>query len=390
MITELTKEQKDSIPGYVEERIADALAYKVLTQEAAVKIKADCYALLSKTEPEKVYRVMSPYHGIILYNILERIDAIIQDKDVIPGIVKDSSKGIDQADKEAIIKKTSQTIYDQCMDYVPGVVSRTTQYENVEGVSFGIIKYIVSNLNHKNISVVFPYITGYLDSHYFAWMDFMLGIGVTLEAKVMEQYTLYKNVSQYGYVFPFDNYCLVCEKPTVISRNTSGLHSEKGPAILYNDGFKVYALNGVRVPETVVMTPAEEMSKAWLIDNFAKQDNVEIRREISRKVGSELLCNRLGAKLIESKYGYDLISLDIDNGTYRPYLRMKNPSVEGVIHIEGVHPDCKTVNDALLYRNGLKENQIDDVNGVDWYQQGDVLLIPKGAKKIKRHPIILT
>jgi hypothetical protein len=33
---------------------------------------------------------------------------------------------------------------------------------------------------------------------------------------------------------------------------------------------------------------------------------------------------------------------------------MLNPSI-GAIHIEGVHPSCRTVEQALSWRNGLKQ-----------------------------------
>ncbi len=44
----------------------------------------------------------------------------------------------------------------------------------------------------------------------------------------------------------------------------------------------------------------------------------------------------------------------------------------------------------LNFRNGLRPDQIDPVNGADFYQQGDVLLFPRGAKTFKPRPSILT
>jgi|3_EtaG_2_1085321.scaffolds.fasta_scaffold12633_4 hypothetical protein len=32
-----------------------------------------------------------------------------------------------------------------------------------------------------------------------------------------------------------------------------------------------------------------------------------------------------------------------------------DPSLDGVWHVEGVHPDCKTVKQALEWRNGTEE-----------------------------------
>jgi len=45
------------------------------------------------------------------------------------------------------------------------------------------------------------------------------------------------------------------------------------------------------------------------------------------------------------------LNLDIIDGRYRPYLKMLNPSIS-TWHIEGIHPDCKTIEQALAWRNG--------------------------------------
>ena len=49
---------------------------------------------------------------------------------------------------------------------------------------------------------------------------------------------------------------------------------------------------------------------------------------------------------------YELIDMSsiFTKVQYAPYLLMKNPST-GTMHMEGVHPDCKTVEQALNWRN---------------------------------------
>jgi hypothetical protein len=46
--------------------------------------------------------------------------------------------------------------------------------------------------------------------------------------------------------------------------------------------------------------------------------------------------------------------LNLGDGRNRPYLKMINPSI-GTYHIEGVHPECKTVKEALIWRNQSEE-----------------------------------
>jgi hypothetical protein len=116
------------------------------------------------------------------------------------------------------------------------------------------------------------------------------------------------------------------------------------------------------------------------------ETNVEIRREIVRKIGIEKICKDLHAKKIDNKDNYELLLLD-----NRPYLKMLNPSI-GVYHIEGVPLECKTVEDALNSRkpDKLRQIPIDEEGGSNWYQQGDVCIWPSNAKTVKNKPIILT
>jgi hypothetical protein len=100
--------------------------------------------------------------------------------------------------------------------------------------------------------------------------------------------------------------------------------------------------------------------------DLLKTRNAEIRREIIRTVGIERVCEELGATTIDAQDGYELVLLNLKDGRRRPFLKMRNPSVEAW-HIEGVHPCLKTVQDALNYRRyGIRMLEIivpDGING---------------------------
>ena len=156
--------------------------------------------------------------------------------------------------------------------------------------------------------------------------------------------------------WPHREFVMVCERPTVIHReitnpdvargwNSHRLHCEAGPAVAWPDGWGVYVLHGVRVPGWIVETPADQLDPALLL----KEPNAEVRRELVRKVGIERVCKKLDAKVVDQQGEYELLSLDLQDGRQRPYLKMRNPSI-GVFHIEGVHPDCETVQQALNWR----------------------------------------
>jgi hypothetical protein len=105
-------------------------------------------------------------------------------------------------------------------------------------------------------------------------------------------------------------------------------------------------LNGVKVTEEIVMTPSAALDPHLLL----KEKNAEVRREIVRKVGIDRVVIDLGAKVADRQGDYELLLLDLGDKRNRPYLKMLNPSI-GTWHVEGVHPDCATVEQALNWRN---------------------------------------
>jgi len=154
-----------------------------------------------------------------------------------------------------------------------------------------------------------------------------------------------------GWYYPMDELCILCERPSEIHIEDGKVHCENGPAILFRDGHSLYYLNGVKVSKELVETPWNKLDPSLIL----KETNAEIRREIVRKIGIERAIKGLNADVADAQGDYELLMAEISPGVRRPYLKMINPSI-GTYHIEGVHPDCKTVSDALEWRNGTKKS----------------------------------
>jgi hypothetical protein len=206
----------------------------------------------------------------------------------------------------------------------------------------------------KNLSFVWPFLSGSFDSNIFAFYDFFMNeLGVKIEEKLEEKYQIWKKTLNFGLVYPFDDVCIVTRKPDFISKKGNVLHNETGPAIKYRDGFNIYMLNGVRMTKEYVETPWDKLDPKCIL----KEENAEVRRELVRKIGIERFIKGTNAECIDAKGDYRLLMVDIGlkSGEKRPYLEMKNPSIM-CYHIEGVEPSCKTVDDALYFRNKTKES----------------------------------
>ena len=97
-----------------------------------------------------------------------------------------------------------------------------------------------------------------------------------------------------GWAIPHENICWVSERHCVLERDDRGrLHSIIGPACAYPDGWGIYAVHGVRVPEYIVMKPNKITTKA--IDD---ESNAEIRRIMIDRYGLSRYVTDSGAKTI--------------------------------------------------------------------------------------------
>jgi len=188
-----------------------------------------------------------------------------------------------------------------------------------------------------------------------------------------------------GWWHPYEGVCFCCERPAVQRVDSRGrLHAADGPAMQMRDGWQIWAWHNVRVTEQIVMAP-----ETLTPEQIAKETNAQVRQVMVERIGIERICQMFKAKSVDQQGDYALLMLDLGDGRKRPYLKMRNPSI-GVWHVEGVDPRVRTVQEALNFRNGLTPDQVDEINGADWYQQGDVILRPQGHATYKSQPIILT
>src|SRR5258708_2077799 len=143
----------------------------------------------------------------------------------------------------------------------------------------------------------------------------------------------------------FEEIAFVCLRPSSVKVNSNDdLHCENGKAIEWLDGNGFFYLNGVRMEEDQVMTPAEKID----VQEIIKEQNVEVRRELIRKVGIERFIQKSGAKVLDKQGDYKLLSVYLSEQVPDTrYLKMKNPSL-GTYHVEGV--EGNTVEEAIDFR----------------------------------------
>lgn len=82
-----------------------------------------------------------------------------------------------------------------------------------------------------------------------SWFDYF--ISVLNYSHNAQKWELLQTLGRHcGWVFPGDNLCIICARPTKLLLDSNDLfHAEGEPAIQFADGFGVYAYHGVRLPQ---------------------------------------------------------------------------------------------------------------------------------------------
>lgn len=174
-----------------------------------------------------------------------------------------------------------------------------------------------------------------------------------------DKYELFINFNSHiNFIIPYKRICFVSHKPTEIHWKENKLHNEKGAAVLYKDGYSFYSLNGIKVPEWLVMTDSGKIDPQLALT----EKNVDVQREIIRKVGAERMLKACNAKTLDifvdthTKGGneYKLMQMKIGN-IDRKYLYFEHASFPGVFYAQPVHPDLKTALHARAWILGIGE-----------------------------------
>jgi hypothetical protein len=235
----------------------------------------------------------------------------------------------------------------------------------------------------------FSGVAGQHEAHWIAQCRFAEAhLGIEFDYSVRKRLNILEALCRScGWVFLSGERVIACERPRAFSVNALGrLHGDGGPALAFADGTTFWMLNGVNVPREIAEKSAADLNGRMI----STIENVEVRREFVRKLGIQRMLEDLQLRPVAKEGDYELFNLDLGPRVTTGVLKMRNPSVPDVCHFEFVAPECLTIQESLNFRNGLARRTIDDVNGAPWYQQGDVIIRPRGASKYQSRPTRLT
>ena len=210
----------------------------------------------------------------------------------------------------------------------------------------------------KKLKYYYTYMWGSIDSFWIAYYLFphlhLRKIYTDKQFELLSEWAeLAKNCFWW---YPFEKLCIVCDRPSSLALDGQGrLHNESGPAMAFSDGYSLYAIHGVSLPEYVIMHP-EEITPAKILD----QENAEVQRVmIERFGGDDRFVAESGLQPVQKdKYG-ELYRVEFKNGD-EPLVMVHviDASTERSYWL-GVPANMQTAHQAVAWTFGLTPSEYD-------------------------------
>ncbi len=213
----------------------------------------------------------------------------------------------------------------------------------------------------------FPYGWGALESYWIAFYDYISTILLpnVLDEKTKKLFEIFKKLAMYGgYAFVFENYVFISDKPTEIHFKNKLLHNDGGLSVAFSDGTGLYNLNGVPVTKEIAETPGEKLNPELILN----EQNVDVQREIIKKIGADIVLKKLNAKCIDewidpnTNCKYELMHLKV-NSLDRLYMYYEHASIIGYFYAQPVPPETKKAMHGRAWQIGLIErNELENID----------------------------
>ena len=281
-IDALTPEQDAMLPAWRDKGVAKGLSTDPVDFEKVEAAALECYGLIGAKRPLVMLRVASPYAATIAgaqaWLALKGIDIVVSDQ------VRDQVW-------DQVRAQVGAQVWDRVGDKVWDPVG--------DQAKEGFFNYGSNG----------PLLASYCSSVSFfrdvcGWQD-----------PILEKFAIAERLTEAGWTWWHSDVFVASDRPLFIHRDADGqLHSEKGHAIEYRDGWGFSCWHGVRIPDdwlTGALTPATALMWA----------NVEQRRAACEIVGWAKILESLAATTIDSDADPEigtLLEVDLpDSGTER-------------------------------------------------------------------------
>jgi len=371
MIESLTEEQINKFPEYIKKWTDIGLCTDPANRIEAEKAINESYRLAELEIPKKIVWCGSPLsQGLVR--------TIILDKKLIENIsdsVRDSVWASVRASVwDSIWDSVGASVWDSVWDSVRASVSasvrasvsasvRDSVWDSVRASVWDSVRDSVEDSVRDSVEdsvrasvgdSVGDSVYGQQEASWLGFYEFFRN-----ELNLINQTEKLKGLIELskhaGWFLPHKEICWVSERHCLLNRDDKGrLHSLNQPSVLYPDGWSIYAVHGVRVPEYIIMNPNQ-----ITIKKIEEENNLEIKRIMIERFGQERYLMESNAKMIhKDKFG-ELYYKEIKNDEPLVMVKVINstPEPDGSRnnYFIRVDPKIKTAHAAVAWTFSMKK-----------------------------------
>ena len=318
-IEKLTKQQEAQVVEYRQSWLdRGRLTKEPINKESAERVLTKFYELIGKPKPMFFY-CQSPWQMVMMPEVLKLL-------------LKEGS----QLDSQLYSQLDSQ-LYSQLDSQLSSQLSSQLRSQLDSQLDSQLRSHARENWGRSWSVQFWP--------HWLAFYDFPRKFLSPFKYDEKNSELLDNFIELYSNIHAFyatEAACFICERPTELNVNESGrLHCETGPALAYSDGWQLFSINGVRVPEWVINNITVELIEA--------EANAEVKRVAMERYGWGLYLKDSGCGLIDEytdQLGHPIRlwkkELGEDFSEPLVMVELTNSTIEGLYDTDGnFTPDLK-------------------------------------------------
>ena len=335
MIKKLTKEQESKLPGYVREWTDIGLCTDPADRETAETGVRLAYAAAKLPPPERIVWCGSP-----MGNALTR--AILSVGESVGESVRDSV--------------CWDSVWASVGDSVRASVGESVRASVRDNVWDRVRASVWDSVRDSVWDSVWASVYGQHDASWLGVYDFFRQV-TGLKAQTAKLRGLTELAKSAGWAIPHANICWVSDRHHVLCRDERGrLHNLTAPALMYPDGWAIYAVHGVRVPADIIENP-----QGITVKRIEDEANAEIRRVMLERFGWSRYLVESGAKEIATDKCGSLYRKEIpgDEPLVMVKVRNSSPEPDGSFkdYFLRVPPTMGTARQAVAWTFGLRPSE---------------------------------
>jgi hypothetical protein len=260
VITKLTPEQEAKFPEYRERWIANGLSTEPADFDRAETAVRAMYRVIGRDEPLIVLRMGSPFGAVLGgYVAHALLDGVVRQQ-----VEQQIGQQIGQQTEQHVQQHLQQQIEQQIEQHVQQQVGRQARQHVWQQVGQHVEQHVwqhlqqqieqhvwLSEVREKYGLSVYDYRGANLWAGWGAYASFFIENGlIDTTTPAVSNFLLDKAIMESCGLVWFSTACAaISDRPLRINRDDAGqLHCENGPAMLYRDGWAIYAWHGVVIP----------------------------------------------------------------------------------------------------------------------------------------------